>query len=179
MQIDDRDRLQGMFAPPAKPAAEPIANFPLRWYEEFLNLIVRRNIQIITYQDLFGESDDWEYVSNYSREFGAWKEQVRDPQQRYLLLQHDVDDVPEFTKRMVAMEAFYGIRSNVFMFRDRYLQGIACPPYKVDELGAVAFPIGSDAAPSASCRIESNVASPLWGDSRSSIPKPATEAANR
>ena len=132
MQIEDRDRLKGMFAPPANPAAEPIANFPLRWYEKFLNQIVRQNIQIITYRGLFAQSDDWDHSSGYSSEFQAWKEHGRDPQQRYLLIQHDIDDVPEFTKRMVAMEAFHGIRSNIFMFRDRHLQGISCPPYEVD-----------------------------------------------
>ena len=129
--FQDGTRLKAIYAPGSNPSTEPICNFPLRWYEEFLTQIVRHNIQVITYRDLFAQSDDWDYSSGYSSEFQAWKEHRRDPHQRYLLIQHDVDDVPEFTKRMVAMEAFYGIRSNIFMFRDRFSSNNDKPPYRI------------------------------------------------
>ncbi len=131
-RFQDASRLRAIFESSIDPSTEPIANFPLPWYEEFLQRLIGDNIQTITYQDLFAESDDREYMSNYSREFRAWNEEVRDPQQRYLLIQHDVDDVPEFTKRMVAMEAFYGIRSNIFMFRDGFSYHNDRPPYAID-----------------------------------------------
>ncbi|MEE8154575.1 MAG: hypothetical protein V3T53_06395 [Phycisphaerales bacterium] len=50
----------------------------------------------------------------------------------FLLIQHDVDSLPIFTKRMVAMEAEHGIRSNVFIFRHRYSGSSKLGPYNVD-----------------------------------------------
>lgn len=132
MQIEDRDRLKGMFAPPANPVAEPIANFPLPWYEEFLQRLVDLEIEVITYRDLFDDSDDWDYRSNYKREFITWRKRVRNRKKRYLLIQHDVDNHPLFTKRMVAMEAVYGVRSNIFIFRQRYSIASEDPPYEID-----------------------------------------------
>ena len=132
MQIEDRDRLEGMFAPPANPEAEPIANFPLPWYEEFLQRLVDLEIEVITYRDLFDHSDDRNYRSNYKREFINWRKRVRDRKKRYLLIQHDVDNQPFFTKRIVAMEAVYGVRSNIFIFRQRYSKARDDPPYEID-----------------------------------------------
>jgi hypothetical protein len=132
MQIEDRDRLKGMFAPPADPAAEPIANFPLPWYEQFLQRIVDLDIRVVTYRDLFLESADWDYRSNYEREFESWRRRFRDSKTCYLLIQHDVDNHPFFTKRMVAMEQRYGIRSNIFIFRERFSEESDRPPYEID-----------------------------------------------
>ncbi len=130
--FDHTDRLKEIFAPPINPGNEPVANFPLGWYEEFLQRIIELEIQVITYKDLFADSDDWDYRSNYKREFAAWRKTVSDPNKRYLLIQHDVDNHPLFTKRMVAMEAVHGIRSNIFIFRQRYSKTTSDPPYEVD-----------------------------------------------
>ncbi len=70
-------------------------------------------------------------MSNYSEEFRTWNEHVRDSYQQYQLIQHDADDIPKFSKRMVALEVLYGIRSNIFIFRDWYSQEISCPEYDI------------------------------------------------
>ena len=116
----DREVLKRIFDPPADPLAEYEAVFPLGWYETFLQTLRDLDVQIITYDDLFDNSDDWDFKSCYQREFDHWHEAVRDPSRTYLLIQHDVDFVPTFTKRMVALEASYGIRSNVFIFNELY-----------------------------------------------------------
>ena len=130
--FDHTDHLKEIYDPPIDPGKEPVANFPLGWYEEFLQRIMELEIQVITYKDLFTDSDDWDYRSNYKREFAVWRKTVSDPNKRYLLIQHDVDNHPVFTKRMVAMEAVYGIRSNIFIFRQRYSKTKSDPPYEVD-----------------------------------------------
>ncbi|MCH8822213.1 MAG: hypothetical protein IH984_01775 [Planctomycetes bacterium] len=121
-----------IYSPPEHISDEPISNFPLKWYEEFLQRLIDLEIEVITYRDLFDGSDDWNYRSNYKREFINWSKTVCDPNKRYLLIQHDVDNHPFFTKRMVAMEAVYGIRSNIFIFRHRYSSVCDDPPYEID-----------------------------------------------
>ena len=129
--FDNPDRLRELFAPPLDPSAEPTSNFPLAYYEHFLREIRRLNIQVITFRDLFEGSDDWNYRWNYRRERRRWKK-ARDRRAVYLVIQHDVDDRPFFTQRMVAMEALYGVRSNIFIFRDRCGKNGEALPYNID-----------------------------------------------
>ena len=116
----DPDELRAMYAMPADPTTEPAVLFPLRWYEAFLQAIVKRGIVVITYADIFSHSDDWDHASHFQREYDHWQRRVRDPKKTYLLIQHDVDNHPFVTERMLAMEMIYGIRSNVFIFKDRW-----------------------------------------------------------
>jgi hypothetical protein len=104
----------------------------LGFFEQFLQEIQRLEIEVITFADLFQSSNDWDYRSHYPQEFADWRKHVMDPRKRYLLLQHDVDNHPFFTKRMVAMEAIYGVRSNIFLFNERYSEDQDTPPYEVD-----------------------------------------------
>lgn len=126
------EALAARYAVPPKPEREPAALFPLAWYETFLREIKSRGIEVLTYRDLFKDSDDWDYRDHYRREFRTWHEQVRDPERTYLLIQHDIDDRPMFTERMIAMEAAYGIRSNIFMFKDRFWHDDPKPSYPID-----------------------------------------------
>lgn len=112
--------LKSIFDPPASAADEYESVFPLKWYETFLEKLRDRNIQVVTYADLFEHCNDWDYESCYQLEFSNWHKKVRNPSYTYLLLQHDVDFVPAFTKRMVALEASYGFRSNIFLFNELY-----------------------------------------------------------
>lgn len=128
----DPAALRALLASPADPASEPASNFPLGYYEHFLQEIRRLDIEVITFRDLFADSDDWDYRANYPREFKHWHKHIRDPKRIYLLIQHDVDNHPSFTKRMAAMEALYGVRSNIFLFRDRYSHVKKNPEYDVD-----------------------------------------------
>lgn len=117
--------------PPANPEAEPIANFPLGWYEEFLRELRRLGVVTLTFRDLFRDSDDWDYRSHYRREFKAWQA-ARDPDAIHLVIQHDVDNHPDFTKRMVALEALHGVRSNIFLFTERATRSGRPAEYDVD-----------------------------------------------
>jgi hypothetical protein len=121
-----------MLAPPADRTAEPEVIFPLPWYEEFLQEIGRRGIEVLTYGDLFETSDDWDYRSNYKAEFRHWHKKVRDPKKTYLLIQHDVDDRTFFTERMIALEFLHGVRSNIFIFRNRFSTKDSDAHYPVD-----------------------------------------------
>ncbi len=130
--FDHPEQLRAFYAPPDDPASEPGANFPLGFYEDFLRAIKQRGITVLTFDDIFEGSDDWDYQSNYVAEFKHWQKHRRDPAQTYLVIQHDVDNHPHFTSRMVAMEHIYGIRSNIFIFRNRYSRKQANPEYPVD-----------------------------------------------
>jgi hypothetical protein len=130
--FQNHDQLKKLYLEPADAPSEPIANFPLAYYEIFLQEIKRLDIVVITYQDLFRNSDDHNYESFYPDEHKNWMKFMRDPKKTYLLIQHDIDNHPFFTKRMVAMEACYGIRSNIFMFNDRYTANGKDPSYKID-----------------------------------------------
>ena len=130
--FSDPDALASLYAPPEDPGSEPQGEFPLGWYREFLEVIRERGIEVITYDDLFAGSDDWDYRDHYRSEFTHWRRHRRDPKKTYLLIQHDVDNHPFFTQRMAALEAAYGIRSNIFIFRNRYSANNPDPPYPID-----------------------------------------------
>src|SRR5262245_92554 len=51
--FEDPAALAALYAPPAQPEREPPSNFPLPWYQLFLQEIRRLGIQVITYRDLF------------------------------------------------------------------------------------------------------------------------------
>ena len=131
----DAALLQRVCAPPADVKSEFASVFPLGWYREFLEALRQRDVQMITYRDLFEDSDDWDYKGGYRSEYAHWRK-ARDPQKIYLLIQHDVDYVPNFTKRMMAMEALYGMRANIFLFNELYQSDRPGPydgtPYDVD-----------------------------------------------
>ena len=71
----------------------------------------------------------------------------RDPDKIYLLIQHDVDNHPYFTKRMAIIESHYDIKSNIFIFKDRYTNRGIDESYIIDhnffkELQDYGFVIG-------------------------------------
>jgi hypothetical protein len=115
-----------------QPSDEPTCNFPLAYYEQFLIEIKRLGVSIITYDDLLKGSDDWQYQSFYPQEYKSWKIRNKHSDRPFLLIQHDVDNHPSFTKRMVALEILYGIRSNIFIFRNRYANSGVDESYVID-----------------------------------------------
>jgi hypothetical protein len=126
--FDDPAALERLRHPPADPEQEYGSVFPFRWYEAFLDALAERDVVTITYRDLFEGCDDREWDNGYPHEHARWKAQ-RDPDRIYLLIQHDIDFVPEFTVRMVALEAARGIRSSIFMFHERAGNAPADSPY--------------------------------------------------
>ena len=105
-------------------------NFPLGFYREFLEEIDRQDIEIVTYKDLFQDSDDWDYKSFYPREFKQWKKK-RNKKKRYLLIQHDVDLHPHLTEEVIRLEQEFGVRSNLFLFAQRWAVATPNPEYPV------------------------------------------------
>ena len=130
--FDDYQKLRQIYSKPVDVTHEPLANFPLGYYEEFLKRLREMDVEIITYKDLFARCNDWDYKRFYIDEYEAWNKRYRKSKKIYLLIQHDIDNYPEFTRRMVALEALYGVKSNIFMFRDRYTKDNADSSYIVD-----------------------------------------------
>jgi hypothetical protein len=128
----DHAYLKQLWSEPTDASHEPVANFPLGYYERFLQEIKKLGIKVITYRDIFEHSNDWHYKVGYLKEFLRWKASMLGSNDTYLLIQHDVDNHPFFTKRMVAMEAYYGIRSNIFLFTQRYTQNGPDSSYVID-----------------------------------------------
>ncbi|MDA1257666.1 MAG: hypothetical protein O3C10_07465 [Chloroflexi bacterium] len=98
--------------------SEYAAAFPLAWYADFLDEIVRRGIRVVTYRDLFAGVDDYDHEQRFPLEKAAWDSRTQDSHPPTLVIQHDVDYVPEFTHRMIEMEMACGIRSNVLVFNE-------------------------------------------------------------
>lgn len=113
------EELKNMYQRPSDLLAEPSSNFPLSYYEYFLQEIKRLKIKVITFDEIFEKSSDWDYENNYPKEYKKWNKS-KDKDAIYLVIQHDIDNHPYFTQRMVAMEEIYGIKSNVFLFTERY-----------------------------------------------------------
>lgn len=94
---------------------------PHRFILDFIAFLHRHRdrIEVITYRD-FPWEDDWDYKSNYTLEQRRWKEQLksgeRDPGKIYVLLQHDVDRLPERTMILLRHERDLAIPSNVQVF---------------------------------------------------------------
>ena len=112
-------------------ATEPESMFPLAFYEYFLREVKSRGIVTLTYDELFVDSTDFNHESGFRDEFEKWTKQS-DPRRTYLLIQHDIDNYPYFTQRMVEMEMNVGIRTNIFMFVERASSTGARPDYEVD-----------------------------------------------
>lgn len=98
--------------------------FPFGYYVDFLRFISnnRSAIEVITYNDL-PWGDDYDYHNGYPDELQRWQNYLRQDRQRqkkiYLLIQHDVDSVPERTLEMLREEERFGIPSNVMIFNRR------------------------------------------------------------
>lgn len=110
---------------------EPECDFPLAYYEEFLQQIQRRGIQTLTYADLFEDVDDYDAENGFPLERQHW-DRTRDKNTIYLLIQHDIDNYPSFTERIVNLERQYEVVSNIFMFVNRASAGKPDPSYRVD-----------------------------------------------
>ena len=110
---------------------EYVNNFPIGFYREFLEEIVKQDIQVITYKDLFQNCNDRDYTSFYPEEFKQWKKK-RDKKKRYLLIQHDVDLNPHLTEEVVKLEQEFGVRSNIFIFSARWAVDNPNPTYPVN-----------------------------------------------
>ena len=97
------------------------AGFPANYLDSFMRMLVEpeRNIEVITYSDL-DFRDDFDYENSYRSEWGNWLESMkngdRDPEKIYVILQHDVDDSPERTHRLLGVQEDLGVRSNVLFF---------------------------------------------------------------
>ncbi len=102
----------------------PGGYFPLEFAVDFLRFLRENDdqIEIITYEDL-PWGDDLDYENSYPAEWKAWKrklhEGLRDPDKVYVLIQHDVDSVPERTIRLLHEEQELALPSNVMIFRER------------------------------------------------------------
>lgn len=97
--------------------------FPFGFVHDFLRFLKEHEsrVEVITYRDLPWH-DDFDYAKSYPREWKRWKKElgeVRSKQKIYVLLQHDVDSVPERTLRLLREEDALGLRSNVMIFRER------------------------------------------------------------
>jgi hypothetical protein len=113
---------------------EYAAAFPLGWYGKFLDEIRRRKIRVVTYRDLFAGLDDYDHEQRFPAEKSAWARRARFWHRPTLVIQHDVDYVPEFTHRMIEMEMACGIRSNVLVFNELHApeSGETKRPYELD-----------------------------------------------
>lgn len=129
--FDDEAALRALAAAPPDPAMEPLGNFPLPWYEAFLKRIVELGINVVTYRDLFAGLDDHDHENSFPKEQKHWNS-TRPKDRPTLIIQHDVDNHPFFTKRMVALEHLYGIRSNIFIFVERYSRAGRGASYPID-----------------------------------------------
>lgn len=97
--------------------------FPLDFYVDFLEYLRSRDeIVFITYEDLAWQEGD-SHDRDYQKEWKAWRQRLRsgdlDPNKIYMLLQHDVDRLPQRSIDVLRQEQRLGIPSNVMVFHRR------------------------------------------------------------
>jgi len=133
-----------MSGTPEAPRLKGKGRLPYRYMADFLGFLNghRDRVQTVTYDDL-PWGGDFDYHHNYPVEWGNWKRELgggtRDSRVIYVLLQHDVDGLPERTMAMLREEAELGLRSNVMIFnrrvdaaRLRRNGGVAFTDYPID-----------------------------------------------
>jgi hypothetical protein len=97
--------------------------FPYAYLHGFLRFVAEHPlIDVITYDDLdFG--DDRSYEDNYKWEKVRWAKSLvtghRSKKRIYVLLQHDVDRLPDRTIAALRDEDSLGLKSNVMMFNQK------------------------------------------------------------
>lgn len=104
------------------------ACFPFSYLVDFLEFLHmhRHIVEIVTYNQ-FPWGDDYDYTNHYLKEKKAWqagmKKKEWNPKKIYLIIQHDVDRVPERTIHILREEERLGIPSNVMIFNKRTNRG--------------------------------------------------------
>lgn len=94
---------------------------PYGFLEGFHRFLHRHRdlVRIHTYGDLPFE-DDWDHERGFPAERKRWRNHVASDEeagsQVHLIIQHDVDDLPERTHEVLRLQMDLGIRSNVFIF---------------------------------------------------------------
>jgi len=98
--------------------------FPFKYLIDFLEFLHKnRNlVEIITYRDMIW-GDDFDYINSYPEEYKAWnyqlKKGLRDKGKIFVLLQHDVDKIPERTINLLREEKRLEVPSNIMIFNRR------------------------------------------------------------
>ena len=98
--------------------------FPYQYLLGLLEFLYRNRdlIEIITYNDLPWGSDH-DAKNFYNHEYNSWLTQLKNGKlnknKTYILLQHDVDRLPERTMRVLEDEAKLDIPSNTMIFNKR------------------------------------------------------------
>ncbi|MDB4470722.1 hypothetical protein N9063_00400 [Deltaproteobacteria bacterium] len=103
---------------------EGLGYIPFGYYSDFLRYLRknRRLIKVITYDDL-DWGDDYNYENSYAKEWAIWNRKLKEgelnPNKIYVLIQHDVDRVPDRTLAVLHEEERFSIPSNVLLFNRR------------------------------------------------------------
>ena len=102
-----------------------IAYFPESYLTQMLRFFERNRdkVQVITYQDIFAVSDDYDYAQGYPSEREQWIENTRkdtvDTGKAYVLIQYDVDSGPQRTMSLLRHPAHERTPANVMRFAKR------------------------------------------------------------
>jgi hypothetical protein len=128
--------------------------FPAAYLEGFLRFLRRhrRHIQLWTYDELpWGDNYDPETM--YEKEKEAWSSLVKTSRtwrkKIHLVLQHDVDSVPEQSMAFARLEKVLGLRTNIMIFNRRIHRTV------LEEHGivqATPYPIDYDLLRRLACR---------------------------
>jgi len=80
-------------------------------------------IQVITYQDIFSESDDYNYREGYPTEKSQWLNGIKankiDASKAYVLLQYDIDSQPQRTMDLLNHPSHENVPANIMRFAQR------------------------------------------------------------
>jgi hypothetical protein len=126
-------------------ALEKGAYFPRSYLTELYRLLSERRdlFEVMTYADLdwvAGDDPARSYPLEHERWTASLKDGRRDPTKIHVLIQYDVDSVPERSMGLLRDPAHRGIRANIMIFNrriDRRLLSrtgeLAYTPYPLDE----------------------------------------------
>ena len=98
--------------------------FPIDLLGDLMRIVGanKDKINVLTYHNL-DWGGDWDYSNHYAGELKAWKSSLKngrqDPNKIHVFLQHDVDNCPDRTMDLLAIQERCGVPSNVMIFNHK------------------------------------------------------------
>jgi len=101
------------------------AVFPQAYITDMFRFFERHKdkIEVITYQDIFSDSEDYNYSLGYRNERKQWLNKVKvnqiDTSKAYVLLQYDIDSQPQRTMNLLKHPSHEKVPANIMRFAKR------------------------------------------------------------
>lgn len=107
--------------------------FPYKFHTDLIDILSENKelFNIITYDDLCWDYNE-PYFDRYTKELADWRKKVERNNQIHILIQHDVDNFPKRTMKLVKYERDKNIKTNIMIFNIKSKGIVEDKTYKLD-----------------------------------------------